>query len=183
MSKAKKNLKLYRKSRNFGATPEPKGKKKGRKPDERFFVVQEHNASNHHYDFRFYHKKTLKSWAIPKGPSLKPSEKRLAIKTEDHPVEYADFEGTIPAGHYGAGEIIVWDRGRIHFDKKIKKGLSKGSLSFHLDGQKLRGSFELVQLEDDDDPEREKWLLIKKTDDHAKTDGRRKSVTNEKPAA
>src|SRR5690554_1176608 len=150
-------LEQYRQKRDFTKTREPP-------PDDNppatdpFFVVQKHRARRLHYDFRFLHKGALVSWAIPKGPSLNPSDKRLAIRTEDHPVSYANFEGIIPEGEYGAGEVIVWDRGKFKPKKNVEKGLRTGRLHFALEGEKLHGDFEMVRLKD---AEKEQWLLIK----------------------
>ncbi len=181
MGKIKSKLQKYNQQRDFEKTPEPEAKKEDSKPDSPFFVVQQHSASNLHYDFRFSYKKSLKSWALPKGPSLRPSEKRLALRTEDHPIDYAGFEGVIPEGQYGAGEVIVWDRGPIKIKGKVKKGLKEGQLHFRLKGQKLRGAFDLIRIDGDDGPEGERWILVKNKDKHAQTDDRRKSVTKAEP--
>ncbi len=168
-------LQRYREKRNFQKTPEPPPDGALTQTDP-FFVVQKHRARRLHYDFRFLHKGALVSWAVPKGPSLDPSDKRLAIRTEDHPVPYADFEGTIPKGEYGAGEVIVWDRGAFHPKKDVEKGLCTGRLHFALEGEKLRGDFEMVRLKDGD---KEQWLLIKRTDSFAKN--KDKPITETSP--
>jgi len=165
-------LKKYKEKRNFGKTSEPKGKTEKVK-DALIFVVQKHDATNLHYDFRLELDGVLKSWAVPKGPSLNPQEKRLAMMVEDHPFDYKDFEGVIPKGNYGAGEVIVWDKGTYHSietdDRKesiplLKKGLEKGDLKFTLHGEKLNGQFALVNMKK---PKQNAWLLIKKKDDYA----------------
>lgn len=160
-------LKSYYSKRDFSKTSEPKGtgKKKGSKP---IFVVQKHDAQNLHYDFRLEIDGVLKSWAVPKGPSLDPSVKRLAILTEDHPLEYADFEGVIPEGEYGAGKILLWDRGSYinkrfqkQGDKKqnMKDSFAGGLIEVELKGKKLKGGWALKKLRGDN------WLLIKMNDD------------------
>src|SRR5690606_28491974 len=166
------SLKKYKEKRNFKKTTEPKGKSKKIK-DALIFVVQKHDATNLHYDFRLELDGVLKSWAVPKGPSLNPKEKRLAMMVEDHPFDYKDFEGVIPKGNYGAGEVIVWDNGTYHSidteDRKesiplLKKGLEKGDLKFVLHGEKLNGQFALVNMKK---PKQNAWLLIKKSDEFA----------------
>ena len=145
------------------------------------FVVQKHNASRLHYDFRLEVGGTLKSWAIPKGPSLDPADKRLAVAVEDHSLGYADFEGTLPERTYGAGEVIVWDTGSYESDEDVKRGLKAGRLSFTLHGKKLKGGWTMVRLKRDP----KSWLLIKADDRYADTerdvlaDGR--SVLSKRP--
>jgi bifunctional non-homologous end joining protein LigD len=160
------DLSAYQKKRDFSSSPEPKGgrKKRGKR---RIFVVQKHRASHLHYDFRLEMDGALKSWAVPKGPSLNPKDKRLAIQVEDHPYDYKDFEGNIPAGNYGAGDVIVWDRGSYQAadaegEDSLLKNLKKGAVSVILHGAKLKGEFSLVRLK-----RPKQWLLIKKRDQFA----------------
>jgi len=166
-------LKEYRKKRNFKATPEPTGGAKQRKGGLRF-VVQKHQASHLHYDFRLEVDGVLKSWAVPKGLSLNPKDKRLAMMVEDHPFDYRTFEGTIPEGNYGAGTVMVWDQGevtaletddRAASEDELRKGIEKGRVSFLLHGEKLNGEFSLVRM---NRGEKNAWLLMKKGDDYAR---------------
>ena len=133
------------------------------------FVVHEHHASRLHFDFRLEMEQVLRSWAIPKGPSMNPAEKRLAVMVEDHPLEYADFEGIIPDGQYGAGPVVIWDNGT--YELKEKKA---DKISFHLKGKKLKGGFTLTRLKGRG--KGNEWLLIKKKDDHA-SDGWKLEIT------
>ncbi|WP_291101282.1 MULTISPECIES: DNA polymerase ligase N-terminal domain-containing protein [unclassified Flavobacterium] len=166
------DLSKYNRKRDFDSTTEPKGEIKKSK-NELIFVVQKHAASHLHYDFRLEMNGVLKSWAIPKGPSMNPEEKRLAILVEDHPYVYKDFEGIIPEGNYGAGTVIVWDNGtytladehdKDEVESKLKEGLQKGHLSFILNGKKLKGEFALVKLKI---KQKNAWILIKKNDEYA----------------
>ena len=163
-------LEKYRQKRNFKKTPEPSGspaasRKSATKTSQRFFCVQKHLASHLHYDFRLEHKGVLLSWAVPKGPSLDPAIKRLAMHVEDHPVEYGDFEGVIPEG-YGAGIVMLWDRGTWTPESAdVDAALKKGDLKFTLDGVKLKGSWVLVRTRGPRDPSGRSWLLIKHRDD------------------
>jgi len=166
------DLSKYKQKRDFNSTTEPKGEVKKAK-GELIFVVQKHAASHLHYDFRLEMNGILKSWAIPKGPSMNPEEKRLAIMVEDHPIDYKDFEGTIPEGNYGAGNVIVWDSGTYTLadekdegkvSSKFKSNLQDGHLSFILSGKKLKGEFALVRLKI---KQKNAWLLIKKDDQYA----------------
>ena len=166
------DLSRYNLKRDFNSTPEPKSEVEKSKK-EFIFVVQKHAASQLHYDFRLEMNGVLKSWAIPKGPSMNSEEKRLAIMVEDHPYAYKDFEGTIPEGNYGAGNVIVWDNGTYSLadsgnaesvEDQFKSGLQNGHLSFILDGKKLKGEFALVKLKI---KQKDAWLLIKKDDEYA----------------
>jgi bifunctional non-homologous end joining protein LigD len=162
-------LRDYRKKRDFAATPEPAGSAaKRRTVRGRRFVVQMHRASRLHFDFRLEAGKTLKSWAVPKGPSMNPADKRLAMRVEDHPLDYAGFEGRIPAGNYGAGEVIVWDRGSYETmdSRSPSLAIAAGEIKFVLRGKKLRGGFALVKMRPRDGVENA-WLLIKERDKFA----------------
>src|SRR5215211_5975549 len=132
-------LELYRKKRNFDITPEPKGKAVKRKSTELSYVIQKHRASHMHYDFRLELNGVLLSWAVPKGPSLDPAHKRLAMQTEDHPIEYGGFEGTIPAKTYGGGKVMPLDRRGLNPKGQAEADYRKGRLKFELDGEKLHG--------------------------------------------
>jgi bifunctional non-homologous end joining protein LigD len=162
----------YRRKRRFTVTPEPRGAARARRPKRALrFVVQKHRATALHYDFRLEWDGTLLSWAVPKGPSLDPSVKRLAMQVEDHPLEYADFEGVIPAGEYGGGTVMVWDRGTWTPDvEDVAAGLQKGELKFSLSGEKLAGSWVLVRTRGRGSPGKPAWLLIKHRDDAATED-------------
>jgi bifunctional non-homologous end joining protein LigD len=165
-------LEKYREKRNFKKTPEPSGsgdvaRKSAGKKTRLFFCVQKHLASHLHYDFRLEHNGVLLSWAVPKGPSLDPSVKRLAMHVEDHPIEYGEFEGVIPEG-YGAGIVMLWDRGTWSPEgDDVDAALKKGDLKFTLDGIKLKGSWVLVRTRGPRDPSGRSWLLIKHRDDWA----------------
>jgi bifunctional non-homologous end joining protein LigD len=167
-------LSLYKKKRNFAKTSEPAGKVKTRSK-ELIFTVQKHAASHLHYDFRLEMEGVLKSWAVPKGPSLNPEDKRLAMMVEDHPYDYKDFEGNIPEGNYGAGNVIVWDYGTYepreetdNPEKSLLAGLKKGHITFILHGKKLKGEFVLVKLRNG--KQENAWLLVKKDDKYASTE-------------
>ncbi|MBD5634568.1 MAG: hypothetical protein IAI49_08835, partial [Candidatus Eremiobacteraeota bacterium] len=168
--KAQTLLATYAKKRDFTKTPEPSGAAAGRpkKPPagSARFVVQMHRASRLHYDFRLEADGVLKSWAVPKGPSFDTREKRLAMAVEDHPLDYRDFEGTIPDGNYGAGEVIVWDRGsyRLLEGTSLSEQIAKGSVKFEMSGEKLRGAFALVHIKGRGGEENA-WLLIKERDE------------------
>lgn len=166
-------LDLYRSKRDFTRTREPKGgDKRRRKPAESggAFVIQKHAARRLHYDLRLEHDGVLWSWAVTRGPSLDPAEKRLAVHVEDHPVEYGGFEGTIPAGQYGGGSVIVWDEGRWLPEDDPAGGMKKGHLAFTLEGHKLHGRWHLVRLRPRRGEKRDNWLLIKSEDEYARTD-------------
>ncbi|WP_439882266.1 DNA polymerase ligase N-terminal domain-containing protein [Pontibacter sp. MBLB2868] len=162
-------LEPYNEKRNFSHTPEPKGVV-AKNSGQLHFVVQRHLASKLHYDFRLEMAGVLKSWAIPKGPSMNPADKRLAVEVEDHPIAYGAFEGDIPAGHYGAGHVDIWDNGfyravetddPIEGEKLLLQGLQEGSFSFVLEGKKLQGEFSLIRMKG---RQKGAWLLIKKKD-------------------
>ena len=154
----------YKKKRKFDKTPEP-GPKEKRTKTGRLFVVQKHRATQLHYDFRLEADGVLKSWAVPKGPSLDPSVKRLAMQVEDHPVDYAKFEGVIPEGEYGGGTVMVWDYGTYKPETNDVSGaLRKGELKFTLDGQKLKGGWVLVRTRE------RQWLLLKHRDYYTTTE-------------
>lgn len=172
--------KAYKGKRDFSVTPEPEdGRPTDR--DASIFVIQEHDASSHHFDFRLEVGGVLKSWAIPKGPSTDPRDKRLAIPTEDHPLAYADFEGVIPEGEYGAGAVIVWDEGPYENitekDGEIvppEQALADGHFLLRLHGRKISGSYALQRTGNGDEA---RWLLVKMDDEHA--DARRNPVSTE----
>src|SRR5579864_9456356 len=156
-------LEQYRRKRRFDRTPEPPGRVESR--GQQRFVVQKHRASHLHYDFRLEADGVLKSWAVPKGPTLNPADRRLAVQVEDHPLDYRDFEGVIPAGNYGAGQVIVWDRGtyRLAEGTNPSAEIHKGKIKFILRGRKLTGMFTLVRMRPRDGSENA-WLLIKDKD-------------------
>jgi bifunctional non-homologous end joining protein LigD len=159
-------LQEYRRKRQFQRTPEPPPSPKA-PPDGNTFVVQKHDATRLHYDFRLEVGGVLVSWAVPKGPSLNPGDKRLAVQTEDHPLDYGGFEGTIPEGNYGAGTVMVWDRGRFNVEGEpdAARQIARGEIKFNLQGEKLRGSFVLVKLKRSE--KGNEWLLIKHKDEAA----------------
>lgn len=159
-------LKIYQQKRNFKKTPEPKGTSRKSKNNKNLYIIQKHAASHLHYDFRLELHGVLLSWAIPKGPSLDPSVKRLAMHVEDHPVEYGTFEGIIPKGEYGAGTVMLWDKGKWLSDaENALNAYKKGNLTFELYGQKLKGKWKLIRINNDN----KTWLLIKVKDTFAKS--------------
>jgi bifunctional non-homologous end joining protein LigD len=165
-------LNEYQKKRHFEVTPEPSGK--GKKPKDQgsdlVYVIQKHRATNLHYDFRLEWHGTLLSWAVPKGPSLDPSVKRLAMQVEDHPLDYAGFEGVIPEGEYGGGTVMVWDNGTWEPEvEDVDAALQKGDLKFTLHGEKLKGSWVLVRTRGYGRSSDRSWLLIKHRDRFAST--------------
>ena len=173
-------LAKYRTKRDFKVTSEPKGTSQKNGPKKSLiFVVQKHQASHLHYDFRLEWNGVLLSWAVPKGPSLDPSVKRLAMAVEDHPIEYAAFEGIIPEGQYGGGTVMVWDQGTWEPEIDVESGLRDGDLKFSLHGRKLRGSWVLVRTKKGPASKsgRASWLLIKHRDRYANTS----DVVSEKP--
>jgi len=168
------SLQLYNKKRNFKKTPEPSGKS-AKSKSGLSFVIHRHKASHLHYDLRLEIDGVLKSWAVPKGPSLNPKDKRLAMMVEDHPYDYKDFEGVIPEGNYGAGIVEIWDKGQVsdidnsdkkNAEKNLKAGLKAGGIKFRLHGKKLKGEFALVKLRSKGE---NAWLLIKHKDEFATT--------------
>jgi bifunctional non-homologous end joining protein LigD len=174
------SLTKYREKRDFKSTSEPAGNVKANKAGKLklIFVVQKHRATQLHYDFRLEFAGVLLSWAVPKGPSLDPSIKRLAMQVEDHPIDYASFEGVIPEGQYGGGTVTVWDRGTwIAESEDIESALEKGDLKFQLQGEKLQGSWVLVRTRGFGSKADKSWLLIKHRDRFAST----KDITIEKP--
>jgi bifunctional non-homologous end joining protein LigD len=161
-------LQTYRTKRNFDVTPEPRGVKA--KAAGHQFVIQKHDATRLHYDLRLELDGVMKSWAVTRGPSLNPGEKRLAVQVEDHPVEYNTFEGTIPEGQYGGGTVMIWDRGTWQSEGDPHKGLKKGHLSFVLQGEKLKGAWHLVRIRGRPNEKKANWLLIKSHDEAARTE-------------
>ena len=161
-----RSLTTYRQKRHFGRTSEPRGQK-GHGGAGFSFVVQKHAARRLHYDFRLELDGVLLSWAVPKGPSMDPGVKRMAVQTEDHPIEYGSFEGVIPKGEYGGGSVVVWDRGRWVPDGDPRANYERGRLTFRLEGEKLKGSFHLVRTKANGNGKPPSWLLIKRNDDDA----------------
>jgi bifunctional non-homologous end joining protein LigD len=171
-------LETYRKKRKFGVTAEPRGRKGARGGNR--YVIQKHDATRLHYDLRLELDGVMKSWAVTRGPSLDPGEKRLAVHVEDHPIEYNKFEGTIPQGEYGGGTVMIWDRGRWVPEDDPHKGYAKGHLDFVLQGEKLRGRWHLVRMRSRERDRHENWLLIKGNDEEART-SRVKDILDEQP--
>jgi bifunctional non-homologous end joining protein LigD len=175
-------LQEYKKKRNFKATPEPEGQVQSTQ-EGNSFVIQKHAATRLHYDFRLEMEGVLRSWAVPKGPSLDPGEKRLAVHVEDHPLDYGTFEGIIPKGQYGGGTVLLWDRGTWHPEGDPVAGYKKGHLRFRLDGEKLQGGWDLVRLggrRGNGDGEKQEWLLIKVNDETAQP-GSGDAIVEERP--
>ncbi|HMQ92637.1 MAG TPA: DNA polymerase ligase N-terminal domain-containing protein [Amaricoccus sp.] len=178
---AEKHTESYRGMRDFSRTPKPEGGSGGAR-GKPIFVVQRHDASTEHYDFRIEVDGTMKSWAVPKGPSTDPRDKRLAVPTEDHPVEYADFEGVIPEGEYGAGTVLVWDRGSYENltrdedggERGVAEALEAGHVVLRLHGEKIAGGYALQRIGTGDET---RWLLVKVDDEAA--DARRNPVSTE----
>src|SRR2546421_6010993 len=156
----------YRKKRRFGETPEPRGKTAHKGAE--IFVIQKHAARRLHYDLRLELDGVMKSWAVTRGPSLVAGEERLAVQVEDHPIEYNEFEGTIPQGQYGGGTVMIWDRGRWSPEGDPHKALNKGHLSFTLEGEKLHGAWHLIRMRGRPNESKENWLLIKGRDEAAR---------------
>ena len=184
MAAARNALNEYQRRRRFDRTAEPSGRtgdSAAAGADFARFVIQHHAASTDHYDFRLEVDGVLKSWAVPKGPSTDPADRRLAVPTEDHPLDYLDFEGTIPAGEYGGGTVLVWDTGRYAnttrrggTEVSMADGLARGHVSFLLAGEKLSGGYALTRFRGGDD---DAWLLVKQDDDGA--DARRNPVSTQ----
>jgi len=183
---AKRGLDEYRRRRDFSSTSEPAPRGRGRRGAARRhprFTIQKHAATSLHYDFRLEVDGVLASWAVPKGPSLDPRDKRLAMRTEDHPLDYLEFEGVIPKGEYGGGPVIVWDRGVFQNISKTRRGepmdlataIEAGDVKVFLLGEKVRGPYALVRTSDPG--EREQWLLIKKRGEGA--DARRRPTSTQ----
>lgn len=167
-----RQLEEYRRKRDFTRTAEPKGGA-ARNAKKLAFVIQKHAASHLHYDLRLELDGVMKSWAVPKGPSLDPAAKRLAMEVEDHPIEYNSFEGTIPKGEYGGGTVMLWDRGTYEYGgtdpdplEGLRRGYQKGDFKFVLKGKRLKGSWALVRMRRDQ-PGKPQWLLIKHRDEYA----------------
>lgn len=176
-------MKNYNEKRDFSKTKEPREEPSKKKNEKPVFVIQKHDATNLHYDFRLEIDNTLKSWSVPKGPSTDPSVKRMAIPTEDHPLAYADFEGTIPKGEYGGGTVMIWDKGTIESNKHDDKGnlisleesFNSGSIEVILHGKKLKGGYNLVEMKGG--KMKGNWLLMKQDDKEA--DARRNPVSTQ----
>ena len=170
--KAKKKapkLAKYQSMRDFSVTAEPSGRGKVTTGKVLRFVIQKHEATRLHYDFRLELDGVFKSWAVTRGPSLDPGERRLAVEVEDHPLDYGDFEGTIPKGQYGGGTVMLWDRGLWQPEGDVEKMLAKGDLKFVLAGEKLKGGWVLVRMRNDKyKSKHNNWLLIKHRDEFAK---------------
>jgi len=175
----KNNLKEYKRKRDFSKTKEPAGRIKKTKPYKKLsFVIHEHHARRLHWDLRLEIEGVLKSWAVPKGPSLDPSDKRLAIQTEDHPIEYMTFKGEIPQGEYGAGEVLIWDKGwwePLNEENPVV-AIKKGHLRFRMHGKKLKGDFVLLQMPSINDERNKNWLLIKHRDNKDKKNSVKKKL-------
>jgi len=187
MAPATKSLRSYQSRRDFRATPEPKGRRVTCKKKLPVFVIQKHAARQLHYDLRLEIDGVLVSWALPKGPSLNPRQRRLAVRTENHPLEYAKFEGIIPEGQYGAGTVMVWDIGTYKNISErngrtitARTALKNGEIKFTLKGKKLEGNFVLIRT-DYGDKKGEQWLLIKMKDEQASA--RRNPVNTQKKSA
>jgi DNA ligase D-like protein (predicted 3'-phosphoesterase) len=178
-------LKDYLEKRDFSRTPEPRGSEDWEPGDGPVFVIHEHDASSHHFDFRIQAGDVLKCWAVPKGPSTDPSEKRLAVPTEDHPLEYAEFEGVIPEDEYGGGTVLVWDAGfyrNLKTDDEgkevpVKKQVEAGHVTIWLQGEKLTGGYALTRTSDGSGEDDERWILVKMDDEEA--DARRNPASTE----
>jgi bifunctional non-homologous end joining protein LigD len=164
-------LKRYREKRDFTRTREPEGAK-AKSGKKLSYVIQKHAARRLHYDFRLEWKGALMSWAVPKGPSENPNDKRLAVHVEDHPVKYGNFEGTIPKGEYGGGTVMLWDRGWWEPHENPDIAMKKGKLGFTLHGKRLKGNWALVRLRARSKKDKDNWLLIKEKDEVARSKGK-----------
>jgi bifunctional non-homologous end joining protein LigD len=177
-------LTTYRAKRDFKVTAEPSGARKVEKAPQLLYVIQKHAATRLHYDLRLELDGVFRSWAVTKGPSLNPKDKRLAVEVEDHPLDYGDFEGTIPKGEYGGGTVMLWDRGFwAPQTDDAAKALAKGELKFVLSGDKLNGGFVLVRMGRRDGEKRNNWLLIKHRDDYAIEDDEEELLADAKSVA
>src|SRR5579872_3205568 len=173
-------LAKYRAKRDFTKTAEPSGEPNPTQADSRRYVIQKHAATRLHYDLRLELDGVMKSWAVTRGPSLDPNDKRLAVHVEDHPIDYNKFEGTIPKGEYGGGTVMIWDRGNWQPEGDAHRGLAKGHLSFTLDGEKLHGGWHLVRMHRKSGEKRDNWLLIK-AHDGAERRAHDKDILEEEP--
>ncbi|MDI6808320.1 MAG: DNA polymerase ligase N-terminal domain-containing protein [Candidatus Eisenbacteria bacterium] len=169
----RRSLTEYRRKRDFSKTAEPAGRRGAVKHRKLAYVIQKHAASHLHFDLRLELDGVMKSWAVPKGPSLDPANKRLAMQVEDHPIEYSSFEGAIPEGEYGGGTVMLWDQGTYRYDgdepdalEGLRHGYARGDFKFVLEGKRLRGSWILVRIRRGD-PKKPQWLLIKHRDEFA----------------
>lgn len=178
MATPHQSLKEYNRKRDFSKTSEPKGEVARRSKSGLTYLIQKHAATRLHYDFRLEWDGVLKSWAVTRGPSLDPEDKRLAVRTEDHPMAYGDFEGTIPKGEYGGGTVMLWDVGHWEPLEDPDEGLKEGKLKFRLYGRRLGGSWALVRMKPRPGEKHENWLLIKERDAEASDDG--ESILREK---
>lgn len=177
-------LKTYRAKRDFKITAEPSGARRVEKAPHLRYVIQKHAATRLHYDLRLELDGVFRSWAVTKGPSLNPKDKRLAVETEDHPLDYGDFEGTIPKGEYGGGAVMIWDRGYWAAQSADPaKALAKGELKFVLSGDKLRGGFVLVRMSRREGEKRDNWLLIKHRDEYSIEDEEEELLANARSVA
>jgi bifunctional non-homologous end joining protein LigD len=175
-------LEEYNAKRNFKITPEPRGKLGASKPGALRYLIQKHAASHLHYDFRLELNGVLLSWAVPKGPSLDPADKRLAMHTEDHPIEYGNFEGTIPRGQYGGGTVMLWDRGYWECENP-QQGYRKGKLDFTIEGDKLSGGWILTRMRPREGEKRTNWLLIKHHDEASREGSKNTILENDRSVA
>ena len=161
-------LEEYSRKRDFKKTPEPQPGRIKAREEKLSYLIQKHDATRLHYDFRLELDGVLLSWAVTKGPSLNPADKRLAVRTEDHPLSYGNFEGTIPEGEYGGGPVMLWDTGRWEPEGDPRAGLEKGHLGFILHGERLKGRWNLIRMRGEE--KKENWLLIKENDAEASRD-------------